>query len=198
MKLPLRTLTAPTREARHPAVQQVEIDQLFQGAGELARIIVAERGGRTGGLEPGKEKPGLEESGLPQHRGHEGARMVAQHAEHVAVRRVGPDLAARDQLPELPQPVQPVFRLVAGDDRGVDGADRHPGEPGRLAAGLGERVINPGLIGAQRAAALQHQSDAIVAAGESRGTLTGPRRDLAQTVHERLAPSFRPEDRQNL
>ena len=47
---------------------------------------------------------------------------------------------------------QPVFRLVAGDQAGVDGADRCADDPIWLDFGFMHGLINPGLIGAKRAA----------------------------------------------
>jgi len=41
----------------------------------------------------------------------------------------------------------------------IDGADRHAGNPVRVNAGVVQRLVDAGLIGAERAAALQHQGD---------------------------------------
>ena len=49
--------------------------------------------------------------------------------------------------------------VVAGDQAGVDGADRGADHPVRLDAGLVQRLVDAGLIGPERAAALQHQHD---------------------------------------
>ena len=57
------------------------------------------------------------------------------------------------------QPRQPVLRRIAGDQAGVDGADRGADDPVRLDAGLMQRLVDAGLVGAERAAALQHQHD---------------------------------------
>ena len=48
---------------------------------------------------------------------------------------------------------------VAGDQRGVDGADRRSDHPVGLDAGLVQRLVDADLIGAERAAALQHEHD---------------------------------------
>ena len=48
-------------------------------------------------------------------------------------------------------------RAVAGDQAGVDRADRGADHPVRLDAGLVQRLIDAGLVGAERPAALQHQ-----------------------------------------
>jgi hypothetical protein len=51
------------------------------------------------------------------------------------------------------------LRRVAGDQAGIDGADRGADDPVRLDAGLVQRLIDAGLIGPERAAALQHEHD---------------------------------------
>ena len=56
------------------------------------------------------------------------------------------------------------FGKIARDKRGVDGADRNAGHPIRCDAGLGQALVDAGLVGAQRAAALQHEHGVIVLA----------------------------------
>ena len=68
-----------------------------------------------------------------------------------------------DRVPEFLEPFQPALRWVAGDDRGVDGADRDADHPIRFQPGLMQRLVDAGLIGAERAAALQDQADPIAA-----------------------------------
>ncbi len=60
-------------------------------------------------------------------------------------------------LPEFFQPRDALFRFVAGDDRGVDGADRNSGDPIGLEIMVAQRLIGAGLVGTKRAAALQDQ-----------------------------------------
>ena len=60
-------------------------------------------------------------------------------------------------LPEFLEALHPLFGRIAGDDRGIDGADRNAGNPFRLETDMAKRLIGAGLIGAERAAALQHQ-----------------------------------------
>jgi len=63
----------------------------------------------------------------------------------------------RIRRPEFLQPVQTILRLIAGDQAGVDAPIDVPmiqsGSDGSLVHGL----IDPGLIGAERAAALEDQ-----------------------------------------
>ena len=57
------------------------------------------------------------------------------------------------------------LRRVAGDEAGVDGADRGADDPVRLDAGLVQRLVDAGLVGAERAAALEHEHDLPVVLG---------------------------------
>src|SRR5580700_3255825 len=64
-------------------------------------------------------------------------------------------------LPELPQPQRALMRQVAGDNRGIDRADRGAGDPVRTDPAVLERGVGPGLICAERATARQDQGDAV-------------------------------------
>src|SRR5215470_1247936 len=57
------------------------------------------------------------------------------------------------------------MRRIAGNDRGVDRTDRDARHPVGLQPRLVHRLVDAGLIGAERATALQHQRDAIAALG---------------------------------
>src|SRR3977135_2308078 len=54
---------------------------------------------------------------------------------------------------------QTLFRFIAGDDRAVDRADRGADDPVWLDARLVQRLVDADLVGAERAAALQHEDD---------------------------------------
>ena len=84
-------------------------------------------------------------------------RVHAGHALHGSLRC--------DPAPEFVEFCQPVFRFVAGDQRGVDRADRGADDPVGLDAGFVQRLIDADLIGAERAAALQHQDDLAFGVG---------------------------------
>jgi hypothetical protein len=98
---------------------------------------------------------GFEKAGLPQGRRHERTRKVARLPIDVAIRRVVPDLAGRDALPEDSQSLEATLRRIAGNDRRVDAADRNAADPVRLHALLVQGLIDAGLIGAERATTLQ-------------------------------------------
>src|SRR5262245_14660265 len=65
----------------------------------------------------------------------------------------------RDRLPKFAQRVDPLLRRIAGDDRRIDGADRNSCNPIGMQIVLCQRLINTGLISAERAAALKQQRD---------------------------------------
>src|SRR5262245_423274 len=67
----------------------------------------------------------------------------------------------RDAFPELPQFLHARAGWIAGDDGGVEGADRYAGDPIGNEAGLIERLVDAGLISAERAATLQDEGDAF-------------------------------------
>lgn len=53
------------------------------------------------------------------------------------------------QVPKILQSREPVLGLVAGDDRGVDRADRDARDPVGLASRLRERVVDVGRVGTE-------------------------------------------------
>jgi hypothetical protein len=66
----------------------------------------------------------------------------------------------RDGFPECPQHIDAPLRRIAGDQRGIDRADGNAGNAVRMEIGLGQRLIDAGLVGAQGAAALKQQRNA--------------------------------------
>ena len=73
-----------------------------------------------------------------------------------------------DAVPEFLQPRDAMLRRVAGDDGGVHRPDGDAGDPVRRVFGCRERLIHPGLVAAERAAALQDQRDLLVVGGRPR------------------------------
>jgi hypothetical protein len=53
------------------------------------------------------------------------------------------------------------LRRVTGDDRGIDRTDRYSRHPVGMKIGFRQRVVYAGLVGAERAAALQRQRNAL-------------------------------------
>ena len=56
-----------------------------------------------------------------------------------------------DLIPENAQMFQTVIRPIAGDDCGVDCADRNPGHPIGQIFRRSQCLVNPGLVAAKRA-----------------------------------------------
>src|SRR5262245_29416058 len=63
----------------------------------------------------------------------------------------------RNHLPKFLEFGHALLARIAGDDRGIDGADRDAGDPIRLEIATAERLIGPGLVGTERAAPLKDQ-----------------------------------------
>src|SRR5271169_4565389 len=61
--------------------------------------------------------------------------------------------------PELAQFRQPLLWGVPDDQARIDSTDRGADDPIRLDAGLMQRLIDAGLVRAQRAAALKNEND---------------------------------------
>jgi hypothetical protein len=151
------------REMDLARTDEIEVDQFEQCFAQRAGVVIAGRRSGACGTEPGIDVVRLEESGLAERRRHERTRQVAGLAVNVAVRRIVPDLASGDALPEDLKPFQTRLRWIAGNDRGIDRADRHPAHPIRLDAAFLQSLIDAGLVGAQRPAALQHQRNPVAA-----------------------------------
>src|SRR5262245_54911634 len=141
------------RQAWRAAFDERKVDQLGErlrewrrrveaGAVPSERIVRAEKSQRIGL----KESRNAAEQGRPIGRGVGEPRSVRQTPEFLALHAA----------PELLQPVEAMLALVAGDQAGVDGADRGADDPVRLDHAFVERLIDARLIGAERTAALEH------------------------------------------
>ena len=143
------------RQPGRARCQCVKVNQIGQRAGQrrgavVRRLLDAQVGARAAqggqaGLKKGRD--------AAQHRGDVGQRV----AQAQPVQRAGEGVLQLDMAPERRQLVQPPIGPIAGDQRSVDGADRCADHPVRLDAGLVQRLVHPPLVGAQGAAALQHQ-----------------------------------------
>src|SRR5215813_6217502 len=138
------------RQARRAAFDERKVDQLGErlrewrrrveaGAVPSERIVRAEKSQRIGLEESGNAA----EQGRPIGRGVGEPRPVRQTPEFLAL-HAAPEFLA-------------MLALVAGDQAGVDGADRGADDPVRLDPAFVERLIDARLIGAERTAALEHE-----------------------------------------
>ena len=98
-----------------------------------------------------------EETGNTERGDQGGAGLVEQGTPAVAFRDGIPGHRRRNHFPEFLETLDPLFARIAGDDRGVDGADRDAGNPFRLEIMVTQCLIGAGLIGAERTAALQNK-----------------------------------------
>jgi hypothetical protein len=145
------------RQAWRTLIDQIEINELAQRPLQrrgrvIAGIIGAER---------------IAVAGMGQRIGPEEARNAVGHGRPVRELFIearkdvakAPDRILLHLLPELAQTRQSVLWRIAGDQAGVDGADRGADDPVRLDPGFMQRLIDAGLIRAERTAALQNQHD---------------------------------------
>jgi hypothetical protein len=61
--------------------------------------------------------------------------------------------------PKFPELIKAPVGRIARDDAGIDGADRRTNDPVRLDFGFVQGLVDAALIGAKRAATLQHQNN---------------------------------------
>ena len=157
LRLPEVTPTAPTDSRVLQIVDAVEIDQSLQRLLQRRGVVIALRLRAARRPERRGRNARREEAGHAKGRDQGGAGFVEQRARAVARRHRIPGHRRRHHLPEFLQALDALLALIAGDDRGVDGADRDAGDPFRLEIEVTQGLIGAGLIGAERAAALQDQ-----------------------------------------
>src|SRR5271167_5149866 len=106
-----------------------------------------------------------EEVGRSEHQDTKGARLIEDAPEIVGVLDRPQIRSAQwrvaDGFPELPQFFDPLSRRVARDQGRVYGADGNARDPVGMEIGLGKRLVDSALIGAQCAAALKQQGNAL-------------------------------------
>src|SRR5262249_50365156 len=149
-------------------IDTLEVDVTLKRALQPLRVVEARRLEGTVGVEPGGRIAQREKSSGAGKQGPVGAHLVEKPAREITLQPEVPERARRveqricgDLLPEAAQLGNALDRRVARNDGGVDGADGNTGDPIWMQVRLGERFIDPSLIGAERAAPLQQQSDAL-------------------------------------
>ncbi len=143
------------RAHRHAHVLRIEVIEIDE---------VVERGAQRRGLVKGRMVDADARIGIPP-RGQVGlkeGRDALPHRDRIGDRaRHGGEAEgiALHAVPEFAQLIEPAFGRITGDDGAVDGADGGADHPVRLDAGFVQRLVDAQLIGAQGAAALQHQDN---------------------------------------
>src|SRR5215831_16450254 len=72
-----------------------------------------------------------------------------------------PKRLGADGFPKRAQSLDPFFRPIAGNQRRVDGTDRNSGNPVWVQIRLGQSLVYPRLVGAERTPTLQDQCNAL-------------------------------------
>src|SRR6516164_7050103 len=101
--------------------------------------------------------PRREEAGNPEGRDNCRTCLVENRAGAIPLAERLPGNRCRRHLPEFLEPVDTLFRTIAGNDRGVDGADRDSCDPFRLKTVMAKRLKGTRLIGTKRTAALENE-----------------------------------------
>ena len=151
-------LAAPTLRRGCPALRRSKSTSCSSVSRSGDGIVEAERTLRSPGLQPGRRHAWLKEAAHARCNTCQRAPFVEDAARHIAFEQRLHRYAIGDQFPELAQPLGAPLGRIAGDQRAVDGADRYAGNPVGLIAALGQRRVDAGLIGAERASALQNET----------------------------------------
>jgi len=138
-------------KAHGPCIDAIEIDQLFECQPEPTSIVKARSLHGAGRMKPRRWKTRREEAGRATYQSEIGADLVLPLPRGIALcqkQALTPAAAmfGGDALPECTQLVDARFRRIAGDQRRIDGADRDARDPVGMKIGLGQCLINPGLI----------------------------------------------------
>jgi len=163
-------------EANRSGIQQVEIDEVEQSVSERSRVVDADRRFRSLRAQHGWRYARCEEPRYAGQRRKRGARLV-EHAPGIVILGKWPAREpARHAIPKGSQAFDALLRWIAGDDRGIDGADRDTRDPAGHLAGLRKSLVSSGLIGTERSAALEHENCLLVKSRHDWRTI--PRRSL--------------------
>ena len=153
-------------ESHCPRVDQIEMHQTFERRSQRCNVVIAQRLRRTVRIEERRRHTRLKK---PWRAADE--RAPRAHLIDDAVGELVPALQpgnirhakrrCADRFPELAQPLDTLFRRIPGDQGRVDRADRNASDPVRVQVRFGQGLVDAGLVGAERAAALQDQCDAL-------------------------------------
>jgi len=139
------------------AADEIEVDQFLQRPLQrCGRVVAGALRPQHKGVACVSERIGPEEASNAVRDGRPVGELLVEARKHLAEI---PDRILLHPFPELAQACDPVLDLVAGDQARVDGTDRGADDPVRLDAGLMQGLVDAGLIGAERAATLEHQHD---------------------------------------
>ncbi|MGF6676526.1 hypothetical protein OKW44_004400 [Paraburkholderia sp. WSM4174] len=170
-KLPVPQFHRAHRHAYFAGINPVEITQRLERGLQRRGVVVARQLRRTGHSGQRRWETRHEKALLPfddrahclrcrKCLAHRFARIEQQVFDRSWQGR--PERRLADRLPELQQTLDASFRWIARNDRRIQCTDRDARDPVRFDAGFVKSLKDAGLIGAERAAALQHQRDGFV------------------------------------
>ena len=149
------------READRAAVDEIPVDQSVERLDQRRAVVEAQRVRRARRSEIGRDRTRLEEARDAEAGDVAGRPFVQPGARAILDREGQAREAGGERLPEFAEPGDAAARRVAGDDRGIDRADRDAGDPVDLDRGGVQRLVHARLIGSERTAALEHERDLI-------------------------------------
>ena len=149
------------RQARCAAVEPIPVDIFVERLRERRRIVEAERARRPRRRHERVEQARREEARHALHCDEAGRGKVDPLAPLPTADEGQRGQGGGDLLPKGAKLPDAVRGRIAGDDRGIDRADRDAGDPVDVDPLVGESLDDAALIGTERAAALQDEDDLI-------------------------------------
>src|SRR6476660_8611225 len=137
-------------ETRVTGINPFEVDQPLDRVLERSNIVVAERFDAKKWKQKRRRHPRCEKTWCAEQRNPEGPSMIEHRMRYGIVDfdqrkirdRKWTQWRGADRLPELPQPLDTLFRWIASDQGGVYCADGHPGDPIRMKVRLCESLVD--------------------------------------------------------
>ncbi len=175
-------------QPRRAAIDEIKIDQLLKGLLQRrGRVIAGALGPKHIGIAGMGERIGPEEASNALCDRRPVGQLLVESGKSTAEI---PGRVLLHPLPEFLQAREPGLRLIAGDQARVDRPDRGADDPVRLDAGFVQRLIDAGLIRAERTPTLEHQHD--LARQAPAKALVAPGKRIIVHVHHLLHPCSRP------
>src|SRR6516165_3184228 len=149
-------------EAHVASTNKVEVNEASERCAERIDIVDAERTGRAFWHERRRRHSWRKKAGHTYDRAQGGTRTskAPMQCPEDRMRRHGG--ARRHAVPEATQARDALLRWITGNQRAVDGTDRHPGDPVGRTACLGQPFEYPCLVCAERSAALKHEDETVI------------------------------------
>src|SRR5271157_6234115 len=117
------------RKTHIAAVDQVEIDQPIKSGLERRGIVEAKSTFAAIGCKVWRRQAWREKARNAKRRDGGGAQIIEHRAKRIKYRRWNDRGHRRNAIPEFAQSFDAPLRRVAGDQCGIDGADRYTGDP---------------------------------------------------------------------